>query len=207
MFSIGTMFKAKFDALRTTTIIQIPKPPRSTQDTRRPCPYIIMRRTQHALILQCEGHDRSLKFKQIMVYLKGILTPTGPLRLVWPCSTHSAEGGPRAKTAIRNILCNAGAIFMFSAGSMFKATGGAHIIVPGLIIVPVDRMGPGGPYNCSGGPLTHIIVPGDPWGHEAHGNQGARGPIGPIGPMGWYVFALGGINHTLGLWRTTTNNR
>ena len=37
-------------------------------------------------------------------------------------------------------------------------------------------MGPAGLYNCSGGPLTHVIIPGDtmvPWG-----------PCGPCSPWG-----------------------
>jgi len=50
---------------------------------------------------------------------------------------------------------------------------GAHIIFPVLIMVPVGRMGQKGPYNCSGGPMTHTIVPGDPWG-----------PLGPWGLFG-----------------------
>jgi len=93
-------------------------------------------------------------------------------------------------------------------------TGGAHIIVPDLIIVPVDRMGPGKPiylfrgppdtYNCSGGP-TGPWGPwaprgprahgghGAPWGRWgpwdacgpwAHGTHGAHGPMAPMGPMG-----------------------
>ena len=50
------------------------------------------------------------------------------------------------------------------------------MIDPDHIIVPVGRMGSGGPFNCSRGPLMHIIVP--------ENAMGPKGPIMPIRPLG-----------------------
>ena len=85
--------------------------------------------------------------------------PNAPCSLASTLTFHrlplAAWRGARAASALRmtsrhnNCKFNAMEVGMMMST---RNTGRAHIIVPDHIIVPIGRMGPGGPYTVQGAP-------------------------------------------------------